>query len=143
MAQMDACLVLALALALASGCSDSRRPSGPRPDGGPGADSGSMTMGSGLDSSRTVGDLSPTEIGQLCEYSTTASGGPGTEYPCPDGNVSVQTVEECTSSVTAVSDGCGATVGQVEACAHFVASDACSSLSHSECLALLACATAR
>ncbi len=127
-----------LTLVLSLACGDDSTP--PTMDAAVATDSG--VMGSGVDRSKRVPDLSTAEVSQLCSWGVAAAGGPGVTATCPEGDATTQTVAECEASVGAVPGGCTATVGEIEDCMQAMGADACALYSAPACQALIACATA-
>ena len=71
---------------------------------------------SGIDRSRTLGDLNAGELSDLCEFTLDAAGGAGAEFECGDGvTVTNDTMAECLEGFEANQASC--TVGVVEDCA--------------------------
>ena len=97
---------------------------------------------SGLGRSMTVITLTPTELGQLCDWSATRQGGYGHTVPCPDAGSSGPYDDRttCVESIDAYSRYCAAlTVGDYEDCINDLAAEACSIATNDGCTALRAC----
>ena len=97
--------------------------------------------GSGVDSSKQIKDLTPSEQMSVCEAGIAAQGGAGKMTSCGNGvTVTVQTVAQCVSQMgTYAMKGCTATVGQLETCNDAIGADPCS-LGGSACQPIIACA---
>jgi len=96
--------------------------------------------GSGLEGTKKVVDLSASEQGDLCDYTSEVEGGYGASKMCGDGiTITVKPRAECVANLEAVVAGCTATVADVEACAEAVGEDLCKLLSEPKCGFLVQC----
>jgi hypothetical protein len=91
-----------------------------------GGDDGGSTS-SGVTTTKQLKDLSSAEQMQECEWGIAYSGGAGHQTMCADNvTITVGTVAECVQDMMAyASNGCTATVEQLEACTRAIAADPC------------------
>ncbi|MBA3458236.1 MAG: hypothetical protein H0T42_34460 [Deltaproteobacteria bacterium] len=95
---------------------------------------------SGVAGSKKLVELSTTEIGDLCDYTSDVQGGYGTSKVCGDGiTVTVPARASCISRLEATAASCTATVDTAEACAEAVGEDLCKLLSEPKCAFALQC----
>ena len=95
---------------------------------------------SGVDGSKKLADLSLSEMGDLCDYTSDVEGGYGASKMCGDGfSISVQSREACIAQLEATVAGCTATVDNAEACAEAIGEDLCKLLSEPKCAFALQC----
>jgi hypothetical protein len=104
-----------------------------------GDDDGGSTS-SGVTTTKQLKDLSASEQMQECEWGVAYQGGAGHQTMCGDGvTITVSTVSECvTDMMMYASNGCTATVSQLEECTRAIASDPCA-LGGDKCSAVFAC----
>lgn len=93
---------------------------------------------SGIDKSKKLNSLSPSEVTTFCQWAIAAQGGTGHQTMCGDLIVKVQTQVQCESKYGTVASTCTATVGDAETCNHALTADPCS-LGGDACQVLFAC----
>jgi hypothetical protein len=83
---------------------------------------------SGVAQTKQIKDLSGDERMQECEWGVAFQGGAGKSTACGDGvTVTVNSVSDCVQDMaTYATNGCTATILQLEACTKAVAADPCS-----------------
>jgi len=97
---------------------------------------------SGVDGSKRLLDLSATEQGDVCDYTSDVQGGYGSSKVCGDGiTLSVKQRGDCIANLEATVAGCAATVADLEACSEAVGEDLCKFLSEPKCAFLLQCSS--
>jgi len=82
--------------------------------------------------------LSAEEREAYCAWAVDEMGGGGATITCPEGTVTVPTVDECIEETEAYAD-CGITVSQLETCILAVSEDVCQGLEQQQCFPLLDC----
>ncbi len=94
--------------------------------------------GSGIDSNKSVKDLTMEEKMTFCSYNIEQQGGAGTSM-CGEGvEVTTDSVAECAAAdLSMVNATC--TVGMAEACADATGGDRCKNLTEQACATYLAC----
>lgn len=91
---------------------------------------------SGVNQSAQVGDLSESDMRQLCEWGVQAQGGAGSTEQCDNGfEATVGTVDECIANQQSYAS-CDLTVGQVEDC---TAAGPCAVLGDPACAPVVEC----
>jgi hypothetical protein len=95
---------------------------------------------SGVDASKKLADLSASEIGDLCDYTSEVEGGYGASKVCGDGiTITVKSREACVAMLDATVASCPATVENAEACAEAIGEDLCKLLTEPKCAFALQC----
>jgi hypothetical protein len=124
----------AVALGLGLGCGDDRDRGRTTTDGSTSTDSSTST----LDPGRTIASLDLAEARAICEDFTAAQGGPGTVAMCDGLELTVQSVDDCATTVDAAT--CTNTVGEMNACLAALDGDACTLLTDPACAFVFSCA---
>lgn len=106
-------------------------------DAGPQLPSGPT---SGVDTSKTIAELSSSEKKQLCDWQAGINGGYGKSTSCPDG-LTVSGPKSQSACVAKFPSTCNAPVGDVESCLKVDAKDPCALaiLKAPECESLRSC----
>ncbi|CAN5728729.1 hypothetical protein BH11MYX4_BH11MYX4_15550 [soil metagenome] len=82
------------------------------------------TASSGVGGTKTIGELSDTEKGLLCDWQAGRAGGYGCTRTC-DGGVSTTNKANRAACTTSLKATCPATVAEAEACIAAIANDPC------------------
>jgi hypothetical protein len=94
-----------------------------------------------IDPATEIVQLTPAQMGELCDWFSCISGGYGKQYTC-GGNQAVYTQPDQTSCIDTITRAtCSATVAAVTDCFTSIEGDPCALLTSSKCDVFAECAT--